>query len=422
LDGSGSTDEEGESLTYLWSFISIPAGSTAVLNGADTVKPTFVADKPGTYTVQLVVSNDQESSQPASVLISTQNSFPVANAGPNQTVQTGVTVHLDGSASSDVDGNPLTYLWSFVSAPSGSAAALSNPNAVNPTFVADQKGAYVLQLVVNDGSANSAPVLVTISDVNTPPIANPGPNQTVFSHSLVTLDGSASTDVDGDPLTYAWSILTQPQGSTAALSDPHAVKPSFTTDLFGDYVVQLIVNDGSADSAPATVTITTQNTAPIANAGPAQSVAVGTLVMLNGTASSDVDGQPLTYAWSILSAPALSAAALSASASPSSSFTADKPGNYVIQLIVNDGIVNSAPATITVSTINSVPAANPGQAQIVETGSTVALDGSASTDADGDPLIYTWAILSQPTGGAAVLSNTHAVDPTLVANVAGLYV
>jgi RHS repeat-associated protein len=422
LDGSGSTDQDGNPLTYRWSFISIPGGSRATLNGANTVKPTFMPDVPGSYTVQLIVNDGIVDSSPSTVIISTKNSPPVANAGPDQTITTGATVQLDGSRSTDVDGDALTYSWSFASVPAGSTATLSNRSIVNPTFVADKKGTYTVQLVVNDGDFDSKPSQVSISDVNSPPVANAGPAQTVVSHTLVTLDGSRSTDVDGDTLTYTWSILSAPAGSIATLSDVHAIKPTFTVDILGDYVLQLIVNDGTVNSQPATVTITTENSPPIANAGPAQTVPLGSVVTLDGTGSSDVDGQSLTYAWSILSTPANSTATLSVPTSATPSFTADKAGNYVIQLIVNDGLVNSQPSTVMISTINSIPVANPGAAQSVESGSLVALDGSGSSDADGDPLTFTWAILSQPAGGTAVLSDVHAVNPTFVANVAGFYV
>jgi RHS repeat-associated protein/uncharacterized repeat protein (TIGR01451 family) len=422
LDGSGSTDQDGNPLTYRWSFVSIPSGSRVTLNGANTVKPTFVPDVPGSYTVQLIVNDGLVDSSPAIVTISTKNSPPVANAGPDQTITTGALVQLDGSRSTDVDGDALTYSWSLVNVPVGSTATLSNRTIVNPTFVADKKGTYTVQLVVNDGTFDSAPSQVSISDVNSPPVANAGPAQTVVSHTLVTLDGSHSTDVDGDSLTYTWSILSAPAGSAAVLSDVHAVKPTFTVDLLGDYVIQLIVNDGTLNSQPSTVTVTTENSPPVANAGPAQTVPLGSVVTLDGTGSSDVDGQALTYAWSILSTPANSTAILSLPTSATPSFIADKAGNYVIQLIVNDGIVNSQPATVMISTINSIPVANPGAAQSVESGSLVALDGSGSSDADGDPLTFTWAILSQPAGGTAILSDAHNVSPTFVANVAGFYV
>jgi len=72
-------------------------------------------------------------------------------------------VVLDGSGSSDADGDPLTYSWWFESVPSGSAAALSSATAARPTFKADNVGDYVVRLLVSDGKVSSAPSTVTIS-------------------------------------------------------------------------------------------------------------------------------------------------------------------------------------------------------------------------------------------------------------------
>ena len=91
---------------------------------------------------------------------------------------------------------------------------------------------------------------------NSAPVASAGPDQNVTTDALVALDGSGSTDADGDTLTYSWSFVSLPTGSTAELSDTTVVNPTFTPDLDGSYVVQLIVNDGTVDSTPDTVTVT----------------------------------------------------------------------------------------------------------------------------------------------------------------------
>ncbi|MDD4748213.1 MAG: DPP IV N-terminal domain-containing protein [Salinivirgaceae bacterium] len=92
-----------------------------------------------------------------------ENTKPVANAGEAQIVNVGDTVELDGSESSDDDGDSLTYSWSITSAPDGSTAALSDSGIVNPTFIPDVVGDYSIQLIVNDGTENSDADTVSVS-------------------------------------------------------------------------------------------------------------------------------------------------------------------------------------------------------------------------------------------------------------------
>ena len=175
------------------------------------------------------------------------NDTPVANAGRDQgSIRPGTLITLNGSASSDPDGQPLTYSWSFVSRPPGSTAVLTNPTRVSPTFTLDLIGEYVVRLIVNDGIASSAPDSVIISTGNVAPVADAGPDQGgIATGTLVTLNGSASSDADGDPLTYGWSLTSTPAGSTAALDDPTSSMPTFTVDRAGTYTAQLIVSDGT---------------------------------------------------------------------------------------------------------------------------------------------------------------------------------
>jgi len=277
------------------------------------------------------------------------NQPPAADAGPDQTAPPGALVQLDGSGSSDPDGDALTFAWSLASAPQGSAVVLSDPTAVNPTFAIDVPGTYVVNLTVNDGSADSAPDTVVIGTDNSAPVANAGPDRTVSVSEIVTLDGSVSSDADGDPLTFTWSFQSRPAASTAVLSDPSAVSPTFVADFPGTYVVQLIVNDGQTDSTPDSVVISTENSTPVADAGLDQSVPAGGAVGLDGSSSHDPDGTPLTFSWSLTSIPAGSAAALSNPAAAAPSFVADLSGTYVAQLIVSDGLLDSVPDTVAIT-------------------------------------------------------------------------
>jgi hypothetical protein len=131
-----------------------------------------------------------------------------------------------------------------------SAAVLATPTLVNSAFTADVAGVYVISLVVNDGKANSDPVTmaVTASALNLPPVANAGPEQVVAVAAVVTMNGSASTDANGDTLTYQWALTTKPTASVATLVGPTTEMPTFTADIAGFYVATLTVNDGKGGS------------------------------------------------------------------------------------------------------------------------------------------------------------------------------
>jgi hypothetical protein len=357
------------------------------------------------------------------------NTPPVADAGTDQSVQVGDTVALDGSGSSDADGDPLTFLWESISAPAGSTAALTNPTTSGPTFVPDVAGSYDLQLVVNDGTDDSAPDTVTITAAvgNTPPVADAGENQNVQVGDTVNLDGSGSSDPDGDDLTYDWTLADPfSHDITASLSDPTAVMPTFSADQAGIYEAILVVNDGTDASAPDTVAIIAAvgNSPPVADAGTDQSAQVGETVALDGSGSSDADGDPLTFLWEIISAPAGSTAALTNPTTSGPTFVPDVAGSYDLQLVANDGTDDSAPDTVTITAAvgNTPPVADAGENQSVQVGDTVNLDGNGSSDPDGDDLTYDWT-LTDPLSNdvTASLSDPTAVMPTFLADQAGIY-
>jgi hypothetical protein len=286
------------------------------------------------------------------------NTAPVAASGSAQNVVAGAIVTLDGSTSSDVNSDPLTYLWTLTSKPTGSSATLSGAATAKPTFTADVAGTYTASLVVNDGKANStnaSVVTITAAVANVAPVANAGALQNVTTGSVVTLDGSASSDANSDALTYVWALTTKPAGSFAALSTPTSVKPVFTADVAGTYVATLTVNDGKISSSTSTVTVTATvaNAVPVANAGSAQKVAPGAVVTIDGSASSDANGDALTYTWT-LSKPPGSLAVLSNASSSKPTFTADIVGTYVGSLIVSDGTASSIAKTVAITAVDDL--------------------------------------------------------------------
>jgi hypothetical protein len=207
----------------------------------------------GVLVFSLVVNDGKIDSLPDSVTITVNqpNSVPIANAGSGFTGLVGQTGTLDGSASYDPDGNPLSFAWSQTGGPS---VVLSNPSSAKPSFIPMVAGIYTFQLIVSDGQVQSLPafVQITINGINTIPIANAGPDQIVETGKLVTLDGSLSYDNDSDPLTYTW---TQREGTNITLQGANTLHPQFYPVDNKTYAFDLVVNDGSRSSLPDQVKI-----------------------------------------------------------------------------------------------------------------------------------------------------------------------
>jgi hypothetical protein len=205
----------------------------------------------------MVIDSLDMASEPSIVVVSTFNSMPVADAGPDQHFDNeGIIIQLDGSQSFDPDGDPITYAWSITTKPPLSSANLSGSTAVNPTFVADLLGTYVIELVVTDDlGLESVPNEVIVTSGNVKPVADAGGNQVVLVGNIVYLDGSGSYDANLDPLTYSWDMVSKPKGSLAILIAPDTVDPNFEPDTQGIYILSLVVNDGFLDSDPSNATI-----------------------------------------------------------------------------------------------------------------------------------------------------------------------
>jgi len=163
------------------------------------------------------------------------------------------------------------------------------------------------------------------------------------------------------------------------------------------------------------------NRAPVADAGPDQSVKTSSTVQLDGTGSYDPDGDPITYSWAFVSKPTDSTASLSGADTATPSFVSDVDGTYEVQLTVSDGELSSTDSVVVTTVPNRAPVADAGSDQSVKTSSTVQLDGTGSYDPDGDPITYSWAFVSKPTDSAASLSGADTATPTFVADVDGTY-
>lgn len=183
----------------------------------------------------------------------TGNARPVADAGSDQFFNAIVAnVSLDGTGSFDFDtDDTLTYQWQQVG---GQDVVITNPDTPEPNFAPLVEDVYYFELTVSDGSIHSAPDTVMIVVGNRAPFAEAGNEQACEPRQEVTLDGSGSYDLDeGDILSYSW---LQVSGPSIEILDPNTQTPRFQPSLIGEYVFELIVNDGTAESLPDTVMVT----------------------------------------------------------------------------------------------------------------------------------------------------------------------
>lgn len=187
---------------------------------------------------------------------------------------------------------------------------------------------------------------------NSAPTASAGSDQTVRPGTAVSLDGSGSYD-DNTPsneLQYAWTFVSVPSGSQATLTGADTATPSFSPDVHGSYLIQLVVTDqGGLSSAPSLVSVA-ENSPPTANAGADRIVLVGTVVQLAGS-GADADDDPVTFAWTLSNAPAGSTSAISNSPLPNAAFVPDRAGVYVAQLIASDVLGSGEPDTVQITAI-----------------------------------------------------------------------
>jgi len=410
LDGSSSSDPNGDVITSIWSQVSGPQVS---LENAQTKRASFLGIAAGQYTFRLSCSDGKTTSSDTTT-VTINNVAPTVNAGNDVTIDAGQTVTLH-AAGQDANNNSLGYSWTLVDGPS---ITLPVMNTQNISITPQNPGLYKFAVRCSDG-VNQSPsdeVYVTANAINHAPTAEAGVDKDVQFGTRVNLDGRSSSDPDGNPLSYSWAQVSGPQ---ATLYNAQSAQPYFDATLTGTLMFELIVNDGKVNSTPDTVTIRVlkANNAPIADAGTNMKVKVGTMVTLDASASTDPDGDILTYRWEQVSGATVE---LTGFNTMNPSFTPTVTGVLEFKVVVSDGQASAEDSVqITVDSINHVPVAEAGNGIIATIGQKVTLDGCGSYDADGDSLSFIW---SQVDGPRVSLSAPNSVNPSFVSTEIGTYI
>lgn len=469
LDASASRDTNTPPLPvfYRWAFTALPPGSAARLNDATIVNPSFVADAPGEYVAALVVTSGQLSSVASTVTVTAGpcganrpevSGVAAAPATPrlgDAVLLTATADDADDAAGCDL-AQALHYRWSIATLPAGSRAALNLPEARTPSFTADRAGDYLLRLVVTDDTGRaSAPFeqLLTVSTCGgaAPLVQAPGADPAAPNIGQLVQLSAEAVDADnadecaaGQTLSYAWSFVSLPSGSRAALNDPAVLSPSFVPDLPGGYVLRVRVSDGtglSTLSPPLLVEASSCGAAAPSVASIAAAPALpnsGQVVQLTAEIS-DADSaagcdlpQTVDYAWRIVALPAGSGAELNNARATNPSFVADLPGTYVAALTATDATGRASPRslfTVEVATCGSAAPtaeveapASAGIGSLVHLAATVADSDDDAPCSAGQTRSFAWSFVSRPAGSAALLNDVAVARPSFVPDAAGEYV
>jgi PKD repeat protein len=373
FDGSGSSDPGvNDRLSYEWNFGD---GSPAT----STVTVTHVYADNAVYSATLTVTDDSGAVGSDAVAVTILNANPVANAGPDRTVNEGERANFTGTASDPGSLDTLSYAWDF---DYDEVNFHEDANGASVEWTYDDgptEDDYVVALLVQDKDGGQGLDTVSVQVNNVPP-------QAVDAHGPyrghrgqpITLSGSAE-DVPADiPLTYEWDLNSDGSYDLSGQS----VVNTWNTD--GVYTVTLRVTD-DADSGFDTARVTIGNRPPIVDAGGPYTGREGRSVALDQGIATDPDNDsPLNYTWDLNYDGSFE--------TPGQVVTHTWPddGVYTVTLRVDDGWGGVATDVATVAVENVRPTAvSAGGPYTTSVGISVTLVGTG-TDVLSDTLAYAW--------------------------------
>ncbi|MEW8064268.1 MAG: PKD domain-containing protein, partial [Candidatus Thiodiazotropha sp.] len=343
------------------------------------------------------------------IIVSELNAALIVNAGPDQIVTAGEQVQLDGSASSETDGNIASFHWYQVRGP---VVTLESARTAIASFQAPSNAEleFGLRLVSDTNEvATDRVVIRTDPYTNILPQADAGIDQTVATGDLVQLDATASSDADGTIIKYRWH---QSRGPNVQLIDSLTAVSSFQAPPNAELAFSLKIEDNTGAVATDSIVIRVEpytNQPPVADAGVDQTIAAGETVQLDGSASSDADGAIVRYIWTQNRGPSV-VLQDSRTATPSFTMPANAELAFTLTVIDDSGAVTRDGVLVrSAVNINQPPVADAGVDQTIAAGETVQLDGSASSDADGAIVRYIW---TQNRGPSVVLQDSRTATPS----------
>lgn len=231
-------------------FVAPESGGPLLLAGAGPARVS-VTPRSVTEVILALDENGDGTSERFAVLPyialgegATTQSAPVARITGSATVPRNTLAEFDGSGSYDSNHDLLSFSWVIEAAPAGSMAQLDVTSGWKATFVPDREGQYRIALTVSDGVL-SHKIIHAFDAINVAPTASATAGEYAIATvgEVAPLNGS-SYDVNGDPMSFAWSIRSRPADSLAVILNPNGAHASFAPDKAGIYELDLAVSDG----------------------------------------------------------------------------------------------------------------------------------------------------------------------------------
>ena len=363
LEGTG-TDPDGDNIRYMWSQTSgIP--SEIYEHGQPSayfVSPATFSTEQLEFELKVTDVYGNFDTDDVMITISTVNSPPRVDAGPDKRVYGGDDVAIMGLAV-DLNTDSLEIEWKQLA---GDSVTFDKSN-LRLSFVApdvaptdSKRLAFELKATDPEGLSDSDQVVIFVSPKNSAPTANAGPDMSVDENTMIDLQ-CIGTDPDSNVLDYTWStssnvVIEQSHNSHAIVKIPHVVNDSTMS-------FTCTVSDGTYSSSDS-MNILVKNTLSldiIANAGDDQIVNEHVTVSLDGSKSHDPENQQLSFEWTQISGETVN---LSSVSSINPSFTSPTVNNNEIKVLTfelrvydDNGRESTDAVIVTVDPVNSPPEA-----------------------------------------------------------------
>lgn len=255
---SGASCGAGSGLTAT-ATSGVPAGETYVfaVKGTPAATAQFAELTATAVNTDPAATDIEPSNDTATDRADIRAASPTARAGADQTVSEGSLVELDGSASTDPEGSPLTYRWKLVSG-TGPTPVLTTTTGVKTQFQAVDDGTWTFRLTADNGLGDPGTDEVTVRATNkapTVPSANVAGQQAGPSLLAATIADDGT--LDRQSAVVDWGDGTAPQMATVSSGAGWAsVSLGHRYAAAGSFQVRLTVTDDDGGSVTRTQTVT----------------------------------------------------------------------------------------------------------------------------------------------------------------------